>query len=79
LHNPPSRSCRLVGDENITPEREYALLGWHLQEQVDVVRYRYKLGQSWSAQYGVVCSLEVRYDEIDVVDMKVVGGAELDC
>jgi hypothetical protein len=27
----------------------------------------------------VVCSFEVLYDEIDIVDTKVVGGAELDC
>jgi hypothetical protein len=27
----------------------------------------------------MVCSFEVRYDKINVVDMKVVGGAELDC
>jgi hypothetical protein len=26
----------------------------------------------------VICSLEVCYDEIDVVDTEVVGGAELD-
>jgi hypothetical protein len=37
------------------------------------VRYHHKLDQSWSAQYGVVCSFEVHYDEIDVVNMKVVG------
>jgi hypothetical protein len=43
------------------------------------VRYRHKLGQSWSIKYGVVCSLEVRDDEVDIVDTKVVGGAELDC
>jgi hypothetical protein len=39
----------VVGDENITPERENALLGWYLQEQVNVVRYFHKLGQGWSA------------------------------
>jgi hypothetical protein len=43
------------------------------------VRYPHKLGQSWSAKYGMVCSFKVRYDEIDVVDTKLVGGAELDC
>jgi hypothetical protein len=42
------------------------------------VRYHHKLGQSWSAKYGMLCSFEVRYDEVDVVDMEVVGGAELD-
>jgi hypothetical protein len=29
--------------------------------------------------YGMICSFEVRYDEIDVVDTEVVGSAELDC
>jgi hypothetical protein len=42
------------------------------------VRYHHKFGQSWSAKYGVICSFEVRYDEIDVVDTEVVGSAELD-
>jgi hypothetical protein len=27
----------------------------------------------------VICSFKVRYDEIDVVDTKVVGGAKLYC
>jgi hypothetical protein len=43
------------------------------------VRYRQKFGQSWSAEYGVICSFEVHYDEIDVVDTEVVGSAKLDC
>jgi hypothetical protein len=43
------------------------------------VWYRHKLGQSWSAQYGMVCSFKVHYNEIDVVDTKVVGGAKRDC
>jgi hypothetical protein len=42
------------------------------------VWYRHKLGQSWSAKYGMVCSFEVRNDEVDVVDTEVVNGAELD-
>jgi hypothetical protein len=39
------------------------------------VRYRHKLGQSRSAEYGMVCSFKVRYDKIDVVNTKVIGGA----
>jgi hypothetical protein len=42
------------------------------------MRYHHKLGQSWSAKYGVVRSFEVRDDEVDVVNMKVVGGVKLD-
>jgi hypothetical protein len=42
------------------------------------VRYHHKLGQSWSAKYGVVRSFEVHDDEVDVVDTEVVSGAELD-
>jgi hypothetical protein len=42
------------------------------------VQYHHKLGQSCSAKYGMVCSFEVRHDEIDVVDTKMVNGAELD-
>jgi hypothetical protein len=42
------------------------------------VRYRHKLGQSWSAKYGVVCSFKVHNDEIDVVDTEVVSDAKLD-
>jgi hypothetical protein len=42
------------------------------------MRYHHKLGQSWSAKYGVVRSFEVCDDEVDVVDTKVVSGAELD-
>jgi hypothetical protein len=43
------------------------------------VWYRHKLGQSWSAKYRMVHSLKVCDDEVDVIDMEVVGGAELDC
>jgi hypothetical protein len=42
------------------------------------VRYRHKLGQSWSAKYGVVRSFNVHDDEVDVVDVEVVDDAELD-
>jgi hypothetical protein len=43
------------------------------------VWYRHKFGQSWSAEYGVICSFKVRYDEIDVVNTKVVSAAKLYC
>jgi hypothetical protein len=43
------------------------------------VWYYHKLGQSWSAKYGMVCSLEVHDNEVDVVNTEVVGGAKLDC
>jgi hypothetical protein len=42
------------------------------------VRHHHELGQSWVAKHGVVCSFEVHNDEVDVVDMEVVGGAKLD-
>jgi hypothetical protein len=42
------------------------------------VRHRHELSQSWSTEYGVVRSFEVRNDEVDVVNMEVVGVAELD-
>jgi hypothetical protein len=42
------------------------------------VQYHHKLGQSWSAKYGVIRSFKVCNDEVDVVDMEVVDGAELD-
>jgi hypothetical protein len=43
------------------------------------VWYYHKFGQSWSAEYGVICSFEVCYDEIDVVNTKVVDSAKLYC
>jgi hypothetical protein len=57
------RTC-VVSNENIAPEGQYAFLGWHLQDQIDIVQYHHKLGQSWSAKYGVVCSFEVHDDEV---------------
>jgi hypothetical protein len=40
--------------------------------------YHHKLGQGWSTEDGMVCSLEVYDNKVDVVNMKVVGSAKLD-
>jgi hypothetical protein len=42
------------------------------------MRYCHELGQGWSAKDGMVCSLEVRNDKVDMVDAEVVGSAKLD-
>jgi hypothetical protein len=42
------------------------------------MQYRHELGQGWSAEDGMVCSLEVRDDKVDVVNAEVVGSAKLD-
>jgi hypothetical protein len=48
-------------------QREYTGRTWHLEYQVYVVRYRHELGDSWSAEDGMVASLEVRDFELDVL------------
>jgi hypothetical protein len=35
-------------------QREYTGRTWHLEYQVRVVRYRHELGDSWSAEDGIV-------------------------
>jgi hypothetical protein len=41
------------------------------------VRYGHELGQCGAAKDGMVCGVEVSHQEVDVVDAKVFGGAEL--
>jgi hypothetical protein len=40
--------------------------------------YHHKLGQGWSTEDGMVHSLEVCDNKVDVVNTKVVGSAKLD-
>jgi hypothetical protein len=40
--------------------------------------YRHELGQGWSTEDSMACSLEVCNDKVDVLDTKVVGSAKLD-
>ena len=56
---------------------EDPLLHRHLQHQLRVVRHGHELGESWSREDGVVHCVEVSIQEVDVVDVEVLGGAEL--
>ena len=40
--------------------------------------HNHELGKSWSAKDGVVCYVKVGDEEVDIVDMEVLRGAELD-
>jgi hypothetical protein len=41
------------------------------------VRHNHELGESWSAEDGVVCCVEVGDLEVDVVNAEVLRGVEL--
>ena len=56
---------------------EDPLLYWHLQHQVCVVWHDHKLSEGWSAKDGMVHRVEVSNHKVDVVNMEVLGSAEL--
>ena len=66
-----------VGNIEVGAQGEDSLLRRHLQHQVSALRHDHKLGEGWSAKDGMVCRVEVCNQEVDVVDAKVLGGAEL--
>ena len=41
------------------------------------MRHGHELGKSWPAKDGVVCRVEIGDEEVDVIDAKMLGGAEL--
>jgi len=41
------------------------------------VQHSHKLGEGWSAKDGMVRRVEVGNQEVDVVNVKVLGGDEL--
>jgi hypothetical protein len=48
-------------------KREYTGRTWHLEYQVRVMRYRHELGDSWSAEDGMIGTLGVRDFELDAL------------
>jgi hypothetical protein len=53
-------------------EREHTRWAWHLEYQVGVVGHRLEFGDGWSAEDGMVGSLEVRDLELGVLGTVVV-------
>ena len=45
---------------------------------MDIMGHDHELGESWSAQDGVVGGVEVCYKEIHILSTKLVGAAKLD-
>ena len=64
----------VVGSLQVPLQREYSFGSWHLEYEVDVMRDSHKLGQSGSAEDGVIGSLEVSDLELDVLGAVVLSG-----
>ena len=41
------------------------------------MRHGHELGKSWSTEDGMVRCVEISDEEVDIIDMKMLGGAEL--
>ena len=72
-----SFSFAFIGGGDVGAQGEDALLRWNLQHQIDIMGHDHELGESWLAKDGVVGSVEVGHQEVDVLDAEVVNGAEL--
>jgi hypothetical protein len=58
----------------VTLQREYTGRTWYFEYQVHVVGYCHELGDSWSAEDGMVGSLKVRNLELDVLGAVILPG-----
>ena len=54
-----------------------ALLCCNLQHQIDIMGHGHELGKSWSAKDGMVRRVEISDEEVDIINAKMPGGAEL--